>query len=262
MDARPRVRQARRMVSPEVPAPYRRLDFNGPLSGERAGRLIRSLGPLAGCRVVDLGCGWAELLLRTLEAEPAATGAGVDLDTDLVARGRANAAARGLADRVELTAGDAAAWTGPPADAVFNVGAAHVWGGEPEAHTGNALAAVSRLLRPGGRLLFGECFWLREPTAAELSAMPVPPGQYRTLPDLVDLALAHGFRLLALSQASLDEWDDFESGHARRWEDWLGENSASPDASEVREKADSHLRARLHSMRETVGFAYLTLVRV
>jgi hypothetical protein len=32
--------------------------------------------------------------------------------------------------------------------------------------------------------------------------------------ELVDLALAHGYRLSWLSQAGLDEWDEFESGRA------------------------------------------------
>lgn len=61
------------MVSPRIPPLYRALDFNSPLSDERADRLIRTLAPLAGLRVVDLGCGWAELLLRALAAEPAAS---------------------------------------------------------------------------------------------------------------------------------------------------------------------------------------------
>jgi hypothetical protein len=36
--------------------------------------------------------------------------------------------------------------------------------------------------------------------------------------ELVDLALAHGYRLSWLSQAGLDEWDEFESGRALGWE--------------------------------------------
>ncbi|WP_374224008.1 hypothetical protein [Nocardiopsis sp. MG754419] len=43
------------MTTPDIPPLYRDLDFNGPLSDERAVRLIRSLGPLAGRHVVDVG---------------------------------------------------------------------------------------------------------------------------------------------------------------------------------------------------------------
>ncbi|CAL9346412.1 putative protein YjhP [Nocardiopsis dassonvillei] len=259
------------MVTPAVPPLHRDCDFNGPLSDAHAARLIGTLGPLGGEHIVDVGCGWAELLLRTLEAAPTATGFGIDIGEDSIAHGRANARARGLADRVELVVGDAGEWSGgrdtaqgrPGADVVFNVGSTHVWGGDPVEHTTNALEALSALLRPGGRLLFGECFWTREPTDAELAAMyDTPRGQYRTMRGLVDLALSYGFRLGALSQASLEEWDDFENRHARGWEEWLLENPGSPDAEEVRARSDRHRVARVEGWRETMGMAYLTLVRV
>lgn len=84
------------MISP----PHEDLTFHGPLSTSRAGQLINSLGRLAGQHVVDLGCGWAELLLRALATEPTATGEGADQDAGAIEYGRANAQARGLADRV------------------------------------------------------------------------------------------------------------------------------------------------------------------
>ncbi len=235
------------------------LIFHGPLSAARAAQLIRSLGALDGQHVVDLGCGWAELLLRTLAAEPTATGHGVDLDAAAIEHGRANARARDLADRVVLDIGDAAAWSGT-ADVLIVNGASHVWGGEPAAHTVNALAAGRKALRPGGRLLLGEGFWQREPTQARLAAMPIAPDECRTLPDLVDLAMAHGYRLSWLSQAGLDEWDEFESGHALGWERWLRANPGSPEYGEILAKADAHRTTWLRGWRDVLGFAYLTLV--
>lgn len=58
--------------------------------------------------------------------------------------------------------------------------------------------------------------------------MPVTRDELRPLADLVDLAHEHGYRLHALSQATLDEWDDFQSRHARGWERWL---AANPDSA-------------------------------
>ncbi|WP_342455960.1 hypothetical protein [Nocardiopsis sp. N85] len=164
---------------------------------------------------------------------------------------------------MESVVGDAGAWSGAGADIVFDIGSTHVWGGEPAAHTTNALEALSDLLEPGGRLLFGECFWTREPTDAEPAAMyDTPRDQYRTMRGLVDLALSYGFRLRALSQASLEEWDDFEDRHARGWEDWLLENPDSPDADEIRARADRHRVARVDGRREVMGMARPTLIRV
>ena len=146
-----------------------------------------------------------------------------------------------------------------PADVVIVNGATQVWGGDPLHHTANALTAAKGLLRAGGRLLLGEGFWEREPTDEQLAAMPVPRGQYGSLADLVDLAHMHGYRMLAVEQASLDEWDVFENGHALAWERWLRANPDSPHAEEIRAKADRARNYRLRGWRATMGLAYVTL---
>lgn len=249
------------MTTPRIDPLHDDTTFHGPLSEERATRLIGSLGALDGAHVVDAGCGWAEFLLRVLEAHPTATGLGIDRDAEAIDHGRANAAARGLSERVELVAGDLSEWTETPADVLIVNGASQVWGGDPLDHTANALRAAQRILRPGGRLLLGEGFWEREPTEAQLAAMPVPRDQYGSMADLVDVALDHGFRLLWLEQASQDEWDEFESRHGLAWERWLLANPDSPHAPEIRAKADRQRAFRLRGWRGTLGMAYLTLVK-
>ncbi|MFI6101475.1 SAM-dependent methyltransferase [Lentzea sp. NPDC051213] len=248
------------MTNPEITPLYEDVTFHGPLSEERAARLIRMLAPLDGAHVLDLGCGWAEFLLRLLEAAPTATATGVDLNKVDIAHGQANAQARGLADRIDLQVADVGAWqAGKPADVVIVNGASQVWGGDPLVHTENALTEAKKLLKPGGKLLLGEGFWEREPSDEQLAAMPVPRDQYRSLAGLVDFALAHGYRLLAAEQASQDEWDVFENSHGLAWERWLLGNPDSPHAAEIRAKADRQRTYRLHGWRGTVGLAYLIL---
>ncbi|MDX8048226.1 class I SAM-dependent methyltransferase [Lentzea sp. BCCO 10_0798] len=248
------------MTSPEITPLYEDVTFHGPLSEERAARLIRSLMPLDGAHVLDLGCGWAEFLLRTLEAAPTASGTGVDRNATDIARAQANADARGLSGRVSLQVADVAEWRpARPADVVIVNGATQVWGGDPLQHTVNALTEARKLLAPRGRFLLGEGFWEREPTEAQLAAMPVPRDQYLSLADLVDLAHDHGYRMLAAEQASLDEWDVFENGHGLAWERWLLDNPDSEHAAEIRAKADTQRGWRLRGWRGTLGLAYLIL---
>ncbi|HEY0807801.1 MAG TPA: class I SAM-dependent methyltransferase [Pseudonocardiaceae bacterium] len=139
------------MTQPEISPLHDDLTFHGPLSEARADQLVGSLGPLSGQHVVDLGCGWAELLLRTVATEPTATGYGADRDPAAIAHGQETARARGMADRVVLEVRDAGEWSGS-ADVLIVNGASQVWGGDPAEHTTNALAAGRRLLRPGGRV--------------------------------------------------------------------------------------------------------------
>jgi SAM-dependent methyltransferase len=85
--------------------------WNTPLSTEHAELLLDRLDLRPGQRIADLGCGWGELLLTAVaRAGAGATGAGVDEDAPLLARGRAAAARRGLDDNVTFIEADAAGW--------------------------------------------------------------------------------------------------------------------------------------------------------
>ncbi|GGP62786.1 SAM-dependent methyltransferase [Saccharothrix coeruleofusca] len=230
------------------------LDFNSPLSDAKSYQLINGLHPLAGATVVDYGCGWGELLLRAVEHEPTARGLGVDSDEHAVRRGRATIAARGRSAHVSLEPADVTTWRGPAADVTICVGASHAWGG-----TAQALAALRERTRPGGRLLLGEGFWERPPTERALGIFgDTVPGD---LAELVDLALDSGFRLLALTTATPDEWDDFESRWCAGRERWLLEHPEHPEAASVRAIVDEHRDGWLKGYRGSLGFAYLTLAR-
>jgi SAM-dependent methyltransferase len=234
---------------------YAGLDFNAPLSDARASELIAALQPLHGVQVKDFGCGWAELLLRILASEPTATGCGIDSDTALIERGRANASALDLGSRVQLTVGDA---TSPdcaaPADVAISIGASHAWGG-----TARALDAICARTKPGGRAIFVDGFWERSPSDEALVALGGDANEFKFLPQLVDLAIATGFRVLAVSVANTDEWDAFESRWCAGRERWLLDFPKDEKALEVREQVDQHRRAWLHGYRGYLGFAYLVL---
>ncbi len=232
------------------PGYYAHLDFNAPLSAQRADALAHAIARRAPRTVLDIGCGWAELLLRIVAAAPGTRGLGVDSDQRLLARGRANAADRGIAERVELRAGDGSAPL-DPGDAVTCIGADHVFGTQTD-----ALAALRRLVRPGGVLLFGTGYWQRPPTIAEAAGLGATPEELPDLPALVELCLAAGFRPLDVQTANEDEWNAFESGYLADLEEYLMTHP-SDDARRV--EADEHRTGWLRGYRGVLGFAYLTL---
>ena len=58
------------------------------------------------------------------------------------------------------------------------------------------------------------------------------------LADLVDMAVDHGFAVVGVHEATLDEWDEFESGFSAGCATWLAEHGADhPDAAEVPARA-------------------------
>ena len=249
----------------EPPAGLSQLTFHGPLSEARAARIVARLAAHRPRTVLDIGCGWGELMLRILAATPAATGLGLDTDAGDLARGRTNAYERGLGGRVTFVQESAVRTVRGPADLVLCVGASHaVTEVEPPAHTGPALAELRRLVSPGGRVLLGEGFWHRTPTAAELAGMwpGSTAGEYGDLPGLVDQAVKAGFRPAWTETATLEEWEDFESGYQCDEEEWLAAHADHPQAAELRERVDQHRSHWLRGYYGLLGIAYLTLVPV
>lgn len=239
-----------------------RLVFHGPLSEERAGRMVGRLAPrlAEGGTVLDIGCGWGELMLRVLAAAPRARGVGLDLDEADLARGRANAEARGLTPRVDFRAADATVTALEPADVVLCLGASQALA----ADLPTALTALRARVRPGGYVVLGEGFWEREPTPAELAASwpDAAVTDHTDLATLVDTAVAAGFRPSWTETATREEWDDFESGYQSDTEEWLAANPTHALAAQTRARLDAHRASWLRGYRHTLGIAYLTLTPV
>ncbi|NLU68322.1 class I SAM-dependent methyltransferase [Streptomyces sp. HNM0574] len=251
-----------------APPRLTRLTFHGPLSEHRAARMIHRLTrqvPSPPATVLDIGCGWGEFTLRVLEAVPTATGLGLDLDEDDLARGRAEARTRGLAERVRFVRESAVGTRRGPADLVLCLGAGQALSdATPPGHTAPALRALRRLVAPGGRVLLGEGIWQRPPEQAELAQMwpGARAAEHHGLAELVDLAVAAGFRPAWIETASRDEWEEFESGYRADVEAWLAAHPGHPQAEETRARADRHRAAWLRGYRDVLGLAYLTLVPV
>lgn len=217
------------------------LTFNAPLSEARADLLAKRLPIAPGRHVLDLACGWAELLLRIVAAHAATTGTGVDLDRAALDRGRGEVYRRGLHERVELVEGDARTFE-DRGDLVVCVGAAHIWGGA----TG-ALRALRFHLEPGGLLLFADGFWERPP-GAEARRLH---GELPVWEGLLAVCESAGFVVVDAERSSLEEWDVFEG----RWRNGL-ERDEDPDA---RLLAIDREREYRDAYRGTLGFAWLVL---
>jgi hypothetical protein len=249
---------------PTFPPLHQDLTFLSPLSERRAGFLMDFLTAHEPVTALDLGCGWGELLLRVLEAAPSASGLGVDLDEESLVHARRTADTRGLAGRATFEARDAREVTGP-FDAVTCIGASQIWGPDVEEAQpldyAAALTALRVMLPRGGRLVYGEGIWSAPPTPAAIAPLAGRTDEYLTLSQLVPLAESQGFGVMAAHEASLDEWDAFESGFAAGWVRWLVDHEHDdPEADEVRALVARQHTAYLEGYRGILGLAYLHLV--
>lgn len=230
---------------------YARMRWNTPLAIDHADALLERLGAARGEQILDLGCGWGELLVQALlRTDRSVTAVGVDHDAMAIARGRERALQAGLGSRLEFVQSNAEDWA-EPADRLLCVGASQAWGGAAQ-----ALEALTGLVRPGGRVLFGDGCWEKPPTGA---AMAMFGDSVLPLADLVGLATATGWRVLELSTADQREWDEFESTWRLGRQEWLIAEADGALSDEIAAEVDKQLMDYVSVYRGVLGFAYLVL---
>jgi SAM-dependent methyltransferase len=238
-----------------------RMRWNTPLAEVHADLLLDRLDLSPGTRIVDLGCGWGELLMRAVARADAsvpahengaqrASGVGVDTDPVALRRGQVLARGRGLDEQIEFVAADAASWRGT-AERALCIGSSHAFGGSKA-----ALEALAAVVPPGGRILYGDGCW---PGSASPAALEIFGDQVLSLTDLVAASRAAGWRTIHMSTADQQEWDDFESTSRAGRQEWLLANSTDPRAAEVRDWLDTREDQYMHAYRGILGFAYLIL---
>jgi cyclopropane fatty-acyl-phospholipid synthase-like methyltransferase len=243
------------------------LTFMAPLSEERAAKLIDFVSANLIGTVIDVGCGWAELLIRILQAAPNGVGVGIDLQDSSIAHAQALARQRGIDDRITLIAGDARNHRPGSSDAAVCIGASQIWGAPVEAKMPldyrSALAAVRAMLRAGCPVIYGEAIWTAKPTPEAVAPLAGRPDEYVFLPELLDVARDSGFAVAQVHQATLDEWDAFESGYTARYARWLASHPTDhPDASTVRTRMEAQHNAYFRGYRGILGMAYLAMFAV
>ena len=243
------------------------LAFLAPLSDERAARLRGFVAGRAQGTVVDAGCGWAELLIQILEAEPALRGLGIDLDAEAIRHGKEIALRRGVGDRVTLLAGDVQDCLPREAGAVLCIGASQSFRPPAQAEMPidypGALSAMRDLLVPGTPAVYGEGIWVAEPTVEAVEALSGRPDEFTFLPNLLASARDSGFAVLRTHQASQDEWDTFESGFTAGYVRWLaGHPNEHPAAGGVSAALLAQNNAYFRGYRGILGMAYLELLAV
>jgi hypothetical protein len=190
---------------------------------------------------------------------------GLDLDAGAIEHGRLLASQRRLEARTELVVGDARTAGPAVVDAVICIGASQIWGppveqAQPIDYQA-ALGALHARVRRGGRVVYGEGIWSAPPTAEAVAPLAGRLDEYVTLGELAELAATEGFAVMAVHEASLDEWDRFESGFSARFGAWLASHGPDDaDAPEVAARAARQRAAYLGGYRGILGLGYLELV--
>jgi SAM-dependent methyltransferase len=232
------------------------LPFHNPLDPRRIDEVLDVLTigvrPRLLSRVLDVGCGAGELLVRIAE-RTGAGGLGVDSAPIQIEEARRRAAARVPQAELRFEVADARTSDPPgaPFDLVACIGSMHAAGDGLEP----ALARLAQLTRPGGHVLIGDGFWRRDPPQDYLDALGATADE---LPDYAGLVSAGAPALEAVyaTVTTDEEWDRYEWRLIHNGLRFAAEHPDDPDAAGAAAWARaSRQRLLTAGGRDTLGFA-------
>ncbi|MBX2797776.1 MAG: class I SAM-dependent methyltransferase [Myxococcales bacterium] len=179
--------------------------YGSPVSVAKMERVFDLLDLPPRARVLDVGCGKGEALIRLVERFEVRA-VGVDPSPVLLL-------ARDAATQ-RVSEGDVT-WHGCGVDELdledeafdltICMGSHHAFGSYED-----MLDAMIRLTRPGGALLVGEGFWQQPPPQAYLEALGTPSFHQNSHAGNLDAAEERGLWPVYSVVSSRDEWDEFE----------------------------------------------------
>jgi ubiquinone/menaquinone biosynthesis C-methylase UbiE len=229
--------------------------YCNPLSISKMERMIEWLPLRRGARVFDAGCGKAELLIRLVE-HVGASAVGVDRSGPFLQEAREQAARRVPGADLALHETDIAGFE--PEEASFDLaicmGSTHLYQG-----LRGTLAALRRVVRPGGLLLVTEGYWKREPSAAYLEALHSTREEFTSHAENVDAAVQEGWIPLYSTVTSEEDWDEYEGRYLFNVEQYAFEHPEDPDVPAMLERIRRWRDTYLRWGRDTLGFGMYLL---
>lgn len=224
-------------------------DVLNPISDAKIERVIDVLRLDERARVLDLGCGKAEVLLRIIERYRCA-GVGVDLNPRFIQAARRAASSRVPDADLTLLLGKA---EDQALEANFDVGIA--MGCRPFGESyDSTLLGFQRHVRPGGLVILGEGFWAEAPSKEALEFLDATEADQATHADNVLLAGKRGMVPLYACVASEDDWDHYEWRYLAAVERYCDANPTDPDTPAMRARIRTWRDAVLRWLRGALGF--------
>ena len=223
--------------------------FANPLDPAAIDAAIAALDLPLGARVLDIGCGYGELLVRIKQAHPGVTTIGIEPAHEWAEAARA----RGVDEVREAMLEDAAP-DSEELDLVCCLASSHAIG-----PWDRAMAAMAEWTKPGGAALIGEGFWARTPSAEYLELLGgATVDELPTHDGLLAGAADAGWTVVAEYVATPEDWAAYEEALIAN-----GDMALAFDEDEDLRRWVEAARTRWNHPdgRDTLGFSLLTLRR-
>jgi SAM-dependent methyltransferase len=229
---------------------HRDHDYCNPLSAAKIERLLDLLPLDQNSRVLDLGCGRAELALRIIERFGSHV-VGIDHSSLMLDAARERAQWTGALGRLHLDNADVGAFAADPE--TFHL-VVYLAAGGIDGGIGAVLRKTRGWTQPGGYVLVGEGYWKRKPPAEYLAVLGSRENEFPDHRGNVQAGIDAGLVPMHAVTAADDEWDEYEWRYARSIERYVREQPDDPDVPAMLERIRRWRDAYLRWGRDTLGF--------
>ena len=236
---------------------HRDHDYCNPISAAKIERMLDLLPLEESSRVLDLGCGRAELALRIIERFGARVMA-IDNSSLMLDAARERAEWTGALGRLHLDNVDIAEFQADPE--TFHLTVMLGAGGIPGGMSG-ICRHLKSWTKSGGYVMIGEGYWERRAHPQYLSLLGADPGQYLNHAGNVQAGVDAGLIPIHAATASADEWDEYEWKYCRSIERYAREHPEDNDVPEMLDRIRRWRDAYLRWGRDTLGFAVYLFYR-
>jgi SAM-dependent methyltransferase len=207
--------------------------------------------------VLDLAGGSGEMLC-TWARDHGVTGTGVDISTMFTAQARERAIELGVADRITFVHDDASGYVADErVDVAACLGATWIGGG-----AAGTAELLSRSLRPGGLMLIGEPYWLKEVPDEETAraSQAGARADFMLLPELIEHFGDLGYDVVEMVLASQDSWDRYQAAQWLTMRRWLDAHPDDELAEQVRSELTTGPARYARYQREYLGWGVFALM--
>jgi SAM-dependent methyltransferase len=236
---------------------HRDHDYCNPIAAAKIERVLDLLTLDDSSRVLDLGCGRAELALRIIERFGSTVFA-IDRSSLMLDAARERAEWTGALGKLHLDDVDIKDFQADPE--VFHLsvmlGAGGIAGG-----VSGICRQLQQWTKQGGYILIGEGYWQKRPHPDYLAQLGGTESQYRDHRGNVQAGVDAGLIPMYAATASADEWDEYEWKYARAIERYAREQPEDPDIPAMLDRSRKWRDTYLRWGRDTLGFGVYLFYR-
>ena len=221
-----------------------------PMSTAKLDEIIGLLKLNSGSVVLDIACGKGEMLIRLAERYKV-SGVGVDISPYFVADVKQKLQERVPGAQIEILNMDGADYRPDRSfDLAMCIGAEWIY----EGYRGT-LRALKAMTKPGGLVLVGEPFWLKEPDEEYLIAESHTRDMFDTHYENVLIGEDEGLVPLYTIASNQDDWDRYETLQWYAAARYAQESPDDPDVPEILARVAHGRTNYLRWGRDTLGWA-------